>query len=400
MSGPLEGIVVIDFSWWIQGPMAAAMLGDLGAEVIKVEPPDGGDPFRGWTFPGVASERSTAFEAFNRNKRSMVVNLQTQGGIEIMHKLVERADVFFTNMRSKVLARLGLDYDSLSAVNPRLVYAQGSGWGPEGPDVEKGAFDNLAAARTGFMYTTGEPQFGMPQRPTTTILDAAGAAFLALGTTAALQSRQRSGRGQKVETSLLGSAITLATLVDSIALRHGIVHQKPPRTREYSPFYNFYRCGDGEWFYLSMPQYGKQWREFWEAVGQERLAASPPYASPTELAKHSEELISILDMLFETKPRAHWLRVFEERGILCEPICTIGDLENDPQVTANRYVTEFDHPVYGLEKVIGIPYHFSSTPGSLRRPSPEYGQHTEEVLLELGYDWEQIASLKAGAVIL
>jgi len=379
--------------------MAAAMLGDLGAEVIKIEQLGGGDPMRGWMHPLATIDRNTVFETFNRNKRGIAVNLQTEGGRDIVYKLTERADIFLTNLRSKVVTRLGLDYDSLSSINRKLVYAQASGWGPKGPDSEKGGFDNLVVARSGFMYTTGEPEFGGPQRPTVGIIDAAGASFLVLATLAALQARQRSGEGQKVDTALLGSAITLASLIDCLAVGAGIVQAKSPRTQEVNPFYNFYRCGDGEWLYISIPQFTRYWASLWEAVGQEELARRPAYQTPKELAQHSKELIAILDQVLATKPRAEWLRIFTERDILCEPIQTVGDLVNDPQVMANGYIMEYDHPNYGREKVIGIPYQFDKTPTSLVRPSPEYGQHTEEVLLEFGYEWDQIDLFKSQGVI-
>jgi crotonobetainyl-CoA:carnitine CoA-transferase CaiB-like acyl-CoA transferase len=399
MSGPLEGIKVVDCSWWLQGPMVAAFLGDMGAEVIKVEERVKGDPMRGVIeahFPQY--QRHSHFEAINRNKRGITLELRKQEGREIVYKLIEKADVFINNFRSQAVKRLALDYETLSGLNPRLVYAQASGWGLKGPERDKGAYDVAAAARSGFMYILGKTE-ELPRRPPSALCDMAGALCLSIGILAALQARERLGRGQMVHCSLFGSSIALLAHSLTYSLGLGVDQPMPSRTDTVNPLYNFYKCADGEWIFLIMPQFDRYWRSFCEAIGTRELEKDPRFENLSAVIDHNRELILILDRIFATKPREEWMRTFSERDILHAPIQKPLDLVTDPQAIANDYIMEFDHPIYGREKVVGPPYSFSETPLPPRRPSPDFGQHTEEVLLELGYSWDDIARLKEQEVI-
>ena len=401
MGGPLEGIRVIDCTIWLQGPEAAAVLGGLGADVIKVEERSKGDPMRGLMSAYYQSGgRNRQFEAVNLSKRGIALDLRKQEGREVVYRLVEEADVFMTNMRSGAAERLGLGYDILSGLNPRLVYALASGWGTKGPEKERGAFDIAVAARTGLMYISGEPQVPpVPQRPPGGICDVGGALCLALGILAALQARDRLGKGQMVETSLFGSTITLAKSAVSFALNYGVEQEWRPRSEVRNPLFGFYECADGEWIYLAMLQFDKYWPIFCEVMGIEELEKDPRFQDLGAITEHSSELIPILDNVFATRTRAEWMMIFTERDFIFAPIQKATQLANDPQAIANDYIIDFDHPAYGSEKVIGLPYKFSDTPASIECPAPELGQHAEEILLELGYGLGDITRLRDKEVI-
>jgi len=401
MSGPLEGIKVIDCSIWMQGPVAAAILGDLGADVIKVEERDRGDPMRGFRLPWAqCRDRPAHFEISNRNKRGMVLDLRKEEGREILYKLVEKSDVFIHNLRPRAAEKLRLGYDTLSGLNPRLIYCQASGWGLKGPESDKGAFDIASGARAGFMFMLGEVEEpAPPQTPPGGISDVAGAMTLAMGTLAALQARERLGRGQIVDTSIFGSTISLLSFNIGFAVSYDFLPPRRPRAKAPNPLCNHYLCADKEWILIYMLQFDKYWSSFCEALGVKELEHDPRFETLDAMVNHSRELIPILDQVFASKTRGEWMKVFSERDFIFAPVQKATDLARDPQALANEYIVEFDHPTHGPEKVVGLPYKFSETPGSIRRPCPEFGQHTEEVLLELGYNWDEIARLKQEEVI-
>jgi crotonobetainyl-CoA:carnitine CoA-transferase CaiB-like acyl-CoA transferase len=380
--------------------MAASILGDLGADVVKVEAPDRGDPMRGIFMDSYQVEHrvhSAQFEIVNRSKRGITLDITKERGREILYKLIGKSDVFMHNFRPQTARRLGLDYETVVDLNPRLVYAQASGWGLAGGiDSARGAFDIAAAARTGFMEHCGDPD--MPRRPIGGICDAAAALCLAVGTLAALQARERIGRGQRVDTSLFGSSITLLSLAVTQALAFGSSFVRGTRSETLNPLYTWYKCSDGRWIQLLMLQTEKYWPLFCEVMGLEDLKGDPRFQSLRTMVKHRWELIPILDRVFATKSREQWMSIFDEHDLLYAPIQTFVELCDDPQAIANGYITEWDHPTFGREKVVGLPYQFSETPASIS-PCPEFGQHTEEVLQELGYNWDDIARLKEEKVI-
>ena len=399
MNGPLEGIKVIDCSIWLQGPMTGALLADLGAEVIKVEQLGEGDPFRGLTNVSLQlGTRDLGFETINRNKRGIAIDLRRPEGTAVIHNLVKESDVFLHNLRPQAAERLGLNYAALTQLNPMLIYSQASGWGLLGPDSNKGAYNDSAAARTGMMYISGEPDLPKPQRTPPTMCDVARSLCLALATVSALHAREQLGRGQMVDTSIFGATITLLRWPITFALALGSDTLQRPRSAG-APLYNFYKCSDGEWIFLVMAQYDKYWPSFSEALGIKNLEKDPRFENTAAVLNHSAELISILDGIFATKTRAEWMRIFAERDFQYAAIQKTTDLANDPQALANNYIMEYEHPVYGREKVIGLPYHFSQTQPIIRYPCPQFGQHTEEVLLEFGYTWDDIARLKERRVI-
>jgi len=403
MPMPLEGIRVIDWTIWQQGPVASVMLGDLGADVIKIEERVGGDPGRGILKAQGLDLRDRPnfyFEANNRNKRSLTVDLKHPAGVAIVQRLAERADVFVQNFRKGVAGRLGLDAATLRARNPRLVYASASGYGPEGPESGAPSFDYLGLARSGIMYSCGEPD-DEPLAIAGGIADQMGAIMLAYGVVTALLARERTGRGQEVDASHLGSMAWLQGLGLSARLMLGRALPRQPRRFATNPLWNHYRCGDDRWLALSMLQPDRYWERFCAVLEIPEAAADPRFKTMLDRMMNAGECIALLDEVFARRPRAEWLRRLASGGdFIYSIINSVDDLPDDPQMQANGYVTAFEHPAFGPTQVVGLPVRLSETPGSIRLPAPEFGQHTEEILTEvLGYSWEEIGRLREEEVI-
>jgi len=403
MPMPLDGIRVIDWTIWQQGPVASLMLGDLGADVIKIEERVGGDPGRGVLKAQGLDLRDRPnfyFEANNRNKRSLTVDLKKPAGVAIVQRLAERADVFVQNFRKGVAARLGLDAATLRAQNPRLVYASASGYGPEGPESGAPSFDYLGLARSGIMYSCGEPD-DEPLAIAGGIADQMGAIMLAYGIVTALLARERTGRGQEVDASHLGSMAWLQGLGLSARLMLGRALPRQPRRFATNPLWNHYRCADDLWLALSMLQPDRYWERFCAVLEIPEAAADARFKTMLDRMANAGECIALLDEVFARRPRAEWLRRLAEGGdFIYSIINSVDDLPDDPQMQANGYVTTFEHPAFGPTRVVGIPVRLSDTPGSIRLPAPEFGQHTEEILTEvLGCSWEEIGRLRDDEVI-
>jgi len=404
MSGPLEGIRVLDWTQFQQGPAATQMLGDLGAEVIKIEDRVRGDGGRGFTAimgaaTGVYSGRNYYYETLNRNKKSITLDLAKQRGREVAYRLVERSDVFVHNYRKAVTKKLGMDYDSLRRHNPKIIYAVATGFGSRGPEADVAAFDLVGQAKSGIMKPLADPEV-VPTPCQPGVADQIGAIMLAHGIVVALLARERLGIGQEVEVSLLGSMMALQTVFISGAL---VGIQYPRRTRENAgnPLANYYRCQDDKWICLCMVQSDRHWANFCRAIGREDLATDERCSDMFKREKIAEELVAALDEVFATRPRDEWMKLLRERGdFVIAPVNTHPDLVDDPQVTANNYVVEYEHPVSGRTSTLGFPIALSETPAAIRLPAPEWGQHTEEVLIEVGgFSWEDIAQLKEEEVI-
>jgi len=400
---PLDGVRVIDWTIWQQGPVASLMLGDLGADVIKIEERVGGDPGRGVLKAQGLDLRDRPnfyFEANNRNKRSLTVDLKKPAGVAIVQRLAERADVFVQNFRKGVAGRLGLDAATLRAQNPRLVYASASGYGPEGPESGAPSFDYLGLARSGIMYSCGEPD-DEPLAIAGGIADQMGAIMLAYGIVTALLARERTGRGQEVDASHLGSMAWLQGLGLSARLMLGRALPRQARRFATNPLWNHYRCGDGLWLALSMLQPDRYWERFCAVLEIPEAAADARFKSMLDRMMNAGECIALLDQVFARRPRAEWLRRLAEGGdFIYSIINAVDDLPDDPQMQANGYVTAFEHPAFGPTQVVGLPVRLSDTPGSIRLPAPEFGQHTEAILTEvLGYSWEEIGRLREEEVI-
>ena len=407
----LQGIKVIDWTIWQFGPVAATMLGDLGADVIKIESLDG-DPGRSvFSASGVdrslPAGRNAYFEANHRNKRSIALDLKNPDGVEIVLKLVADADVFIQNFRKGVAERLGLGYEDLRAINPNLVYASGSGYGPKGPDSASPALDSAAQARSGLMFATG-PDGAEPYPVQGVVGDQIGGISLACGILASLVARSIHGAGQRIDVSHLSSSIWLQGLAVSMGLltRHKPDSEinltyNPPRTDAYNPLANYYKCADDRWIMLANFQADRYWRSFTSALGLDHLVDDPRFSDTISRGENRHQLIPILDRTFAQKPYHEWASILQTSGdFIFSPVQSLADLPNDPQVVANDYITEVEHPDLGTVKLANHPINYSQTPHSIRSVAPELGQHTEEIILELGYTWEDITRLQDGGVII
>jgi crotonobetainyl-CoA:carnitine CoA-transferase CaiB-like acyl-CoA transferase len=372
----------------------------MGAEVIKIEEREKGDPGRGvFAIGGAESTRNFYFEANNRHKQSLTLDLGKPGAREIVYKLVAKSDVFVQNFRKGVADRLGLGYKDLSAHNPKLVYASSSGYGPFGPDSGEPSFDYLAQARSGIMYT-GPADIKDPIYLTGGIADQMGAIMLAYGVTMALVARERYGVGQEVNASHLGSMIALQGL--NVASRTFLGHEFKRNAREesFNPLWNHYKCADEKWICLGMIQ-DRYWKDFCNAVGIQELIDDPRFNNMRARGKNRRELIEILDKVFATKPRDEWMHILKHGGdFIYTVVNSINDLPTDPQVLANEYVVDYDHPELGKMQVVGVPVILSQTPGNPRGRAPELGENTEMILTEmLGYSWDDVAKFREAGII-
>jgi crotonobetainyl-CoA:carnitine CoA-transferase CaiB-like acyl-CoA transferase len=341
------------------------------------------------------------FESHNRNKRGITLDFSKPEGREVLYALAEKSDVFVQNFRKGVADRLGIGYGALREKNPGLIYASATGYGPNGPESGEPSFDHLGLARSGIMNAAGEPDMP-PLGIAGGIADQMGGAMLAYGVMTALFARERTGLGQEVNASHLGSMLFLQGLSVSMKLMGGIAMPRSFRKRSWNPLWNHYRCHDDLWIALAMLQPDRYWADFTRALGRPELATDAKYKDMAARTQNAEECVALLDGIFATKPRAEWLRILREDpgDYIFTIVNRVDDLPDDPQVQANDYIVEIDHPQCGKTKMVGVPVQLSETPGSVRAPAPELGQHTEEILLDvLGWEWDRISALREKKVI-
>jgi crotonobetainyl-CoA:carnitine CoA-transferase CaiB-like acyl-CoA transferase len=395
MTGPLSGVKVLDFTIFQQGPQATLVMADMGADVIKVEPPVFGD--LGRVLAMVGPDRFSAYHlAHSRGKRSITVNLKSGEGREVVRRLVPGADLFVHNFRPGVMERHGLGYEDVRALNERIIYAHASGWGAEGPKAYHPAFDIAAQARSGLMSMTGE-EGGGPLPAGVAIADYGGAMNLALAVIAALYAREKTGRGQKVETSLFGSQIAAQAWELQYFMLSGR-KKRSGRGHAYLPtIWRTFQTRDG-WAVVGGVG-DDRWSAFCAAVGMPELEQDARFANAGARRAHLDELYALVDDKFLAKTTAEWIAVLEAHDMICAPCAEYEDVVRDRQALENGYVLTVEHPTNGPTRVVGFPWRFSETPAHAAPAAPELGEHTEEILLSLGYTWEQIGALReAGAI--
>jgi crotonobetainyl-CoA:carnitine CoA-transferase CaiB-like acyl-CoA transferase len=390
--GPMDGVKVVEVGMWVAGPAGAAILGDWGADVVKIEPPDG-DPFRG-LLSGIVEGASPPFELDNRNKRSVGLNLSLAEGREIAAALVDEADVFVTNARPSGLARAGLDWDTVSARNPRLVYAHVSGYGLTGADADRAAFDVGAFwSRAGVAASLTPDDQPLPYQRGGMGDHMAGLAAAA-AVSAALYSRERTGQGQLVSTSLLRIGMYMLGWDVNMSVRLGVPTTPMTVSAPPNPLISAYEAGDGRRFWMLGLQGDRHWPDVVRAVGRPDWVDDERYADLMARFANSAELVQELNAIFATKPLDEWAEIFDREDVWWAPVQHAHELVDDPIARdAGGFVSV---PVQGGEPVemVASPIDFSGTPWSPRSMPPEFAQHTEEVLLELGHDWDRIIELK------
>jgi crotonobetainyl-CoA:carnitine CoA-transferase CaiB-like acyl-CoA transferase len=393
--GPLKGIKVVELAQIMAGPTCGMLLADMGADVIKVEKLPGGDDTRSYSEPQVNGE-SAAFMILNRNKRGIAVNLKKPGGLEVVKKLLATADVVTENYRKGTLDKLGLGWDVLHELNPRLVYCAISGYGRTGPYANKGGFDLIAQGVAGLMSVTGEPG-GPPVKSGTPIADINAGIFAALGIVSALFARDTTGRGQMIDTSLMEAGIQQMYWQAAIHFATGANPGPSGSAHILTAPYQAFPTADG-WINLGGANQSN-WERIVRAIGMPELATDERFRNNTERMRNLKTLVPILGDALKKKPSAHWISVFEAEGVPVGPVNKTSDMVSDPQVKAREMVIEVDHPKAGRVKAIGHPVKFSETKVEASRPAPLLGQHTRDVLKDLGYDDARIDALaREGAI--
>jgi crotonobetainyl-CoA:carnitine CoA-transferase CaiB-like acyl-CoA transferase len=393
MPGPLEGLVVADFAQLAQGPFATQILGDMGAEIVKIEPPKG-DWMRHWSMADLFLEgEGASFLSFNRNKRSIALDLKHPRGKEVALRLVDAADVVIENFRPGVMDRLGLGYEALAARNPRLIYCASSGWGQTGPYVTRPGQDLLVQALAGVGYLNGNAD-GPPQGVAVGIADFTAGFHIVYGVLAALYARERTGRGQRVDVNLLNSILNLHTQELSLYLNGAGL---PQRSNSYIPGpylgapYGFYQTKDG-YIAIAMNSVSK----LAALIGVEGYEDRPE----SQIMEGRDEVRADLQRGFLAKTTQEWLEILLAEDIWCGPVNDFAAVERDPQIAENEMIIEWEHPKAGKVRGVGIAVKFQGTPGEIRRPVPLLGEHTVELLKEFGgYSDEEIGELQEQGVV-
>ena len=372
--GALAGLRVIDLTQVMAGPFCTMLLADFGADVIKVEPPNG-DSTR--TMPGAIGTDSPSFNAVNRGKRSVVVNLKTSEGVDTVKELIRDADIFVENYRPGALEKLGLGYADLSAINPRLIYASISGYGQTGPHRHKGGFDLVAQGVSGIMSVTGDAD-GAPVKSGIPLTDLGAGLFATIGILAALEYRHRTGTGQQVDTSLLDAGVGLSVWESTQYFSGRGAPERLGSAHRMSAPYQAFRCADG---YITLGGANdRSFHRICEVLGHPEWKAMPEFLTDGMRIRNRADLAARIEAITSTQSRAHWLELFEANGIPSGPINDYAQVFQDAQVLARELVVDVSHPTLGAIKALGSPIKMSATPPDVKRRAPLLGEHTEEVL--------------------
>ena len=392
---PLEGVKVLDLTQIMAGPYCTMMLADMGADVVKVEKPNGGDDTRRMGPPFIEGE-SAAFLGINRNKRSIVIDLRSDPGRELAQRMARQSDILVQNFRPGALERMGLGYEQVREINPAIVYCTISGFGATGPYARRGGFDLVTQGMSGLMSVTGHTD-GPPVKVGVPICDLNAGMFGAIGILTAYINRLRTGQGQHVDTSLLEGGIAYTFWESAMYFATGDVPDPKGSAHRLTAPYQAFETSDG---YVNVGAANQaNWERLCAAIGRDELVSDPRFVAPSDRMSNVDELVSTLEDIFSQESSAHWLKTLENAGVPCGPIYDLEQVYADPQVQSREMMVETDHPVAGRVKNIGIPIKLSETPGRFQRPAPTLGQHTDEVLRELGCSDAEIDKLRSDRAV-
>ena len=385
---PLFDVRVLEVGNYMAGPFCGMQLADLGAEVIKIEQPDGGDQVR--LAAPFLDGQSSPFIRLNRNKRSLVLDLKAPAGKEVFRRLVATADVVVENLRPGTMRELELDYPRLAELNPRLVYVSASGWGQDGPLSPLAGLDIMAQARSGLMSITGMPESD-PVKVGVPVCDLVCALYGALAAVSALRVRDRTGRGQQIDVCLFEAGVSLAVWEAGKYFATGEIPRRLGSAHQANAPYQAVRSADG-WFTIGAAS-TRNWRSFCEALGLQRLLDDPRYSETNARHRNREALIAEIEELTRTRPTEHWIGLLEEAGVPCAPIQDYGQVFTDPHLEARGFFWEGAHPTLGGVRQIGSPMRLSESPAVRRKAGPLFGEDSEAIVLKLGYSPEEVARL-------
>ncbi len=392
----LEGIRVLDLTRALAGPFCTLMLGDNGADVIKVEIPGSGDDTRTWGPPFIGEE-SAYFLSINRSKRSLTLNLREPQAKEIFLKLAESSDVVVENFTPGVMERFGLGYDQVKQTNPKIVYCSISGFGQDGPYRNRPAYDQIMQGISGLMSITGEPD-GEPQKIGIAVTDIGAGMWSAFAIMAALHHREQHGEGQYIDVSMMDAQVAWLTYQAAYFFANG---EPPKRMGAAHPTlvpYQAFMCQDGKYITVAVGS-ERIWGRFCQGMHREDLQNDPEYAVNSDRVRNRAKLVPMLQEYFLTRPVADWVEDLQEANVPCGPINDLADVFADPQVLARNMYLEIPHPTLGAIKQTGLPIKFSLTPGGLDRHPPLLGEHNQEILEDLGYSVAQVDKMKKNAII-
>ncbi len=395
-AGPLSGMVTLDLTQILAGPMCTMVLADMGADVVKIEKPNGGDDNRRMGPPFI-KDWSAGFLAVNRNKRSLALDLRNDAGRSVFRRLVEDADVVVENFRPGVMERLGLGYAELAAIKPSLVYCTISGFGSTGPARNRGGFDLVAQGVSGLMSITGHPD-SPPAKVGVPVTDLTAGLFAANGIMAAYINALKTGQGQMVDTSLMEAGVAYTVWESSVYFAEGEIPGPLGSAHRVSAPYQALRTRDG---YLNLGAATQPtWEQLCRAIGREDLMEDERFRAPWDRKAREEELAALLEETFSTEDTEHWLKLLDDAGVVAGPIYNMEQVYRDPQVLAREMLVYTEDPELGTIHNIGVPVKLSATPGSIRRRAPALGEHSGEILLEHGFTQGEVDELLNAGVIL
>jgi formyl-CoA transferase len=395
----LDGLRVLDAASFIAGPVATTAMADFGADVVKIEPP-GGDTYRVRNAGYPPSPYNFPWIVDNRNKRGVAIDLRTPDGRRVLHRLVQRADVFVTNVPLDGRARLGVRWEDLAPLNPRLIYGSVTAYGEAGEEASRPGFDSTALwARTGLMDLVRPSPAAPPARSLPGMGDHPTGMSLFGAIMAALYQRERTGRGAMVSTSLLANGLWLNAIAAQGILCGARTVVRPPREEAVDALGNLYRCRDGRWFLVALTADGRRWHDFATAIGRPELVADPRFATPPARRANARALIAVLDAVFAGRDWAEWRRVLEAAGIAFGVVGTVDEIPHDPQMRASGALVPIDDPRAGASLTVSSPLQIAGQDKAPATMAPQLGEHTVEVLREAGFQQPEIDRLLRDGVI-